>query len=160
MGVVVKAYWSCESEEDLREVCCLCKRPEASYKAVLVNEYGVSFVGYICSNCLDNVLNEENYRREELKVRALNKLVERVKSQKNRRKSYRIIELLPKYVVFRETCLANILAKIIEVLNDHGFEVLEGSGRNSGHYQVYVDKVRDEERLKSLAKLSTSKERL
>jgi len=154
MGLTVKAYWSCKDVS--REVCYLCKELKASYKAVLLNEHGISFLGYVCSSCLNDVLNMEESRREQLKVKALTKLLENVKNQKNRRKSYRIIELLPRYAISRESSLANILARIIKILNDYGFEILEGSGRNSGHYQVYVDKVRDEERLKNLAKLSTS----
>jgi len=150
----MKTYWRCK--ENHGEICCLCKRIKASYKAVLLNEYGISFVGYICLDCLNDILNEEKSRREELEAKALSKLVERVKNQKNRRKSYRIIELLPKYAIFREARLANVLARVMEILNSHGFEISEGTGRNSGHYQVYVDKVRDEGRLKNLAKISTS----
>lgn len=150
MGMTIKTYWNYKNKKNSGEACNLCKGSEVSYKAILTNEYGVSFVGYICSECLNDVLNEENDKHEELKIKALNKLVERVKNQKNRRKSYKIIELLPRYVIFKEARLANLLTRIIEVLNNHGFEVLKGSGRNSGHYQVYIDKVRDEERLKNL----------
>jgi len=143
MTISVKVYWS---REGLGGTCYLCKRPGAEYGAVLSDEYGLNFVGYLCSKCLSSFLVSEEGARREAARRALSNLIREVERRGGRRRSYRIVKLLPAGLRWERA--AQVLADVMEALMELGIKVEKGRGRNSGHYQVSVSE-EDIERLRA-----------
>jgi len=132
-----------------RGECLGCGSKEAEYKAVMVNEYGVKFVGAICTACLRDLDHVDDGLAET--VAALGNLVKEVRSQKRRTKSYRVVNLLSQEArTWHGERRAAALSALVEILSKEGFEVSSCAGRHSGHYHVRIVKDRDLPRLEKM----------
>ncbi len=144
----VSQYWILNKSN---EECSICKLRVANVKVLVKNEYGVSYITYLCSTCFAKIYNKVNL--EEVKRQVIEELIKRIKQQKRNKKRYNIIDLLPS-VAYQSENIAFFLVKMIEYFESIGIRVIEGKGRSRGHFQIIIERDKDltilEEALKRL----------